>query len=87
MRQIPGRRIANNTPVDPGFEGVGYSNKLVPATALKLPEVPAGKYPDAPQDHQRYHVWLPEKAGSLDLIITVTKRWLNRKPKAVLSRR
>jgi hypothetical protein len=77
--------IANNVPVEPGFVGVEYSNKLVPAAArLGLPKVPEGSFPNAPQDHQRYQIWLPEQAGSLDLKITVTKRWQNRLPKISL---
>ncbi len=77
--------IAKNKPVEMGFEGVEYSTKLVPAAEkLKLPKVAEGSFPNAPQDHQRYHIWLPEKAGSLDLTITVVKRWQNRLPKISL---
>jgi hypothetical protein len=76
--------IANNQPVEPGFEGVEYSAKLVPATPLKLPKLAEGSWPAAPQDHQRYFLWLPETGGTLDLKVTVVKRWQNRLPKLSL---
>ncbi|HEY1065471.1 MAG TPA: hypothetical protein VGE52_05155, partial [Pirellulales bacterium] len=76
--------IVKNIPAEPGFVGVEFSNKLAPATPLKLPSVPEGRFPDAPQDHQRYYVWLPDTKESLDLRIAVKKRWLNRLPKATL---
>ena len=77
--------IAANEPVDPGFAGVEYSTKLVPAAGpLGLPDVPAGSFPTVPQDMQRYYVWLPEKAKSLDLKVTVTKVWENRQPEVRL---
>lgn len=85
IAQILADGVAKNIPVDPGFTGVAYSTNLIPAAQrLKLPEVSPGVFPDAPQDHQRYFVWLPEKAGSLDLKIRVEKRWLIRSPKASL---
>ncbi len=77
--------IAGNQPVEPGFEGVEYSQKLVPAAErLQLPDVAEESFPTAAQDHQRYHIWLPEGAESLDLEITVTKLWENRSPKISL---
>ncbi len=77
--------IAKNIPVDPGFAGVEFSRALVPAAArLKLPEVPPGEFPSAPQDRQQYFVWIPEGAGRLDLRISVKKVWANRMPKVTL---
>lgn len=76
--------MANNKPVDPGFEGVAYSDKLVPATLLKLPQVAAGSFPDKPQDRQRYFVWIDEGAQKLDLKVRVEKLWANRMPKLSL---
>lgn len=74
--------IARNRPVDPGFEGVEYGKRLVPAAGpLRLPEVPAGSFPEAPQDQQRYAIWVPDGAGSVDLKVTVRKVWANRMPK------
>lgn len=77
--------MAKNKPVEMGFEGVEYSSKLVPAAAkLGLPKVAEGSFPFAPQDNQRYHIWIPEKASSLDLKVTVRKVWQNRLPKISL---
>lgn len=76
--------IANNEPVDPGFEGVEYSDKLVPAAGpLKLPEVPTGSFPAKPQDRQRYSIWL-EQPGTLELKVRVQKVWANRMPRLSL---
>ena len=76
--------IAHNQPVEPGFVGVEFSAKLVPSTPLDLPSVADGSLPTASQDHQRFYVWLPEKAGSLDVTVTVRKIWANRTPKISL---
>ncbi len=77
--------IKKQQPVDPGFEGKEYSRQLVPAAAaLKLANVPQGRFPTAAQDHQQYFIWVPEKAGSVDLSIAVQKRWVNRLPKVSL---
>jgi hypothetical protein len=77
--------IAKNQPAEPGFDGVEYSSRLVPAAGrLGLPRVAEGSWPAAPQDHQRYLVWLPEKGGTLDLTVTVRKVWQNRLPKLSL---
>lgn len=77
--------IANNAPVDPGFAGVEFGRDLVPAAAaLKLPDVPPGSFPTHPQDRQRYHVWLPEGSGTLDLKMTVEKVWALRQPRVSL---
>ncbi|MBA3700000.1 MAG: DUF4838 domain-containing protein [Planctomycetes bacterium] len=68
-------------PVDPGFTQVIFSTTLVPAAEqLKFNTVPAGRFPDAPQDQQRWWLWLPQ-AGGLDAEVTVHKRWANRVPK------
>lgn len=73
--------IAGNLPVDPGFAGVEFSRNLVPSAGrLKLKDVPPGRFPAAPQDRQRYFIWVPEGAGRVDLKITVQKVWANRMP-------
>jgi len=77
--------IARNQPADPGFAGVEFGRKLVPAFArLKLPHVTPGAFATNPQDHQRYFIWVPEGAGGVDLKITVQKVWANRMPKISL---
>lgn len=77
--------IAKNIPVDPGFESVGFSGKLVPAAGpLKLPSVPPGRFPSEAQDHQRYHVWIPEGVERINLKVTVRKVWANRMPRISL---
>jgi hypothetical protein len=76
--------IANNQPVDYGFEGIAYSTKLIPAKALQLPKVSAGTWPAMPQDQQRFYVWLEPKTPTLNLKIRVDKRWASREPKLSL---
>jgi len=76
--------IAKNIPVDPGFAGVEFSRTLVPSAPLKLPAVSDGSFPAAPQDHQRYFLWMPEKAGRLELKVAVKKVWANRMPRLSL---
>jgi len=76
--------IAANQPVDPGFTPKTFSTTLIPATPrLALNHVPAGRFPDAPQDQQRWWAWLPQ-AGALDLEVTIHKRWATRTPKLSL---
>lgn len=76
--------ITTYQPVDPGFTPVTFSTTLVPAAEkLKFNSVPAGRFPDAPQDQQRWWLWLPQ-AGGLDSEVTVHKRWANRVPKQSL---
>jgi hypothetical protein len=85
IARILAEGIAKNQPVDPGFVGVEYSKRLVPAAGrLRLPQVPVGKFPGEPQDHQQYWVWIPERSGVLDLTIRVQKVWANRMPKISL---
>jgi hypothetical protein len=77
--------IAKNTPIDPGFASAGFSGKLVPAAArLKLPAVPPGRFPGEAQDHQRYHLWVPEGAGRVAIKVAVQKVWANRMPRISL---
>src|SRR6185436_8250415 len=84
--QILAAGIAKNQPVDPGFAGVEFSRTLVPAAErLKLPAAPAGAFPSATQDRQKYFVWIPEGAGRLDLKISVKKVWANRMPRITLT--
>ncbi len=76
--------ISSHQPVDPGFVPVTFSSTLVPATPrLRLNPVPAGRFPDAAQDQQRWWLWLPQ-AGTLDLRVTIEKKWANRAPKLSL---
>ncbi len=85
MAKIRAAGIANNVPVDPGFAGVEFSRKLVPAAAaLNLADVPPGNFPSHPQDQQRYYVWVPEGAGTMDLKIAVQKVWALRAPRVSL---
>jgi hypothetical protein len=71
-------------PVDPGFTVKSFSTALVPAAGkLSFNAVPPGRFPDAPQDQQRWWLWLP-KAGGLEAEVTVHKRWANRVPKQSL---
>ncbi len=76
---------ANNTPVEMGFIPVAFSDKLVPSTPLKLPEVPAGTYPGASQDHQRYLVWVPGAPAAFTLQVTVQRVWALRPHKITLT--
>jgi len=76
--------IAAYQPVDPGFTPVTFSTNLVPAAEkLKLNRVPAGRFPDAPQDQQHWWLWLP-RAGALDVDVTIEKKWATRTPKLSL---
>lgn len=79
---ILAKGIEKNVPVEPGFEGVEYSRRLVPAAPLKLPKVPPGRFPAAPQDLQRFWLWVEK--GPIDLQVTVQKVWANRRPKLTL---
>lgn len=77
--------MQKHQPVDPGFEGKEFSRKLVPAAQpLRLAAAPLGSFPPSAQDHQQYFIWVPEKAGSVDLAIRVQKVWVNRLPKVSL---
>ncbi len=84
ITQILKQGIAQNQPVDPGFESVTFSKNLVPATGLKLPEVEPGHWPNRPQDRQHYYIWLGEEDKPLNLNVRVEKVWANRPPKLSL---
>lgn len=84
LTKILSEGIANNLPVDPGFAGVAYSDKLVPAAALKLPTVQQGSWPAAPQDQQRFYIWVKPKTTIIDLKVRVERKWANRMPKLSL---
>ncbi|MCL2120069.1 MAG: DUF4838 domain-containing protein [Planctomycetaceae bacterium] len=72
----------NNTPVDPGFEGVVYGKNLVPAAkVLGLPETPQGYFPTESQDLQVYQIYLPEGEKELELKVTVRPLWKSRTTK------
>lgn len=77
--------IANNQPVEPGFEGVTYSDVLVPAAKrLGLAVVKPGHFPTKPQDRQRYYVWLDQGIDQLNVKVRVQKVWANRMPELTL---
>lgn len=76
--------IIDNEPVDPGFQSIGFSPNLVPATSLALAKVERGSWPESPQDHQRFHIWINQKNKELNLKVRVVKRWANRMPKLSL---
>ena len=74
--------LQNNTPIDPGFEGVIFSKTLVPAAEkLAFPETPPGYFPTHPQDRQVYQVYLSEDRKEIELNITVEPLWKQRTPK------
>jgi hypothetical protein len=76
--------IEKNQPAEPGFVGVEFSKELVPALPrLALPKVQPGSFPSEAQDRQRYYLWAPE-GRTIDLKVTVKKRWANRAPKLEL---
>lgn len=77
--------IANNKPVDSGFEAATFSRELVPAAEkLGLPTVAPGYFPREPQDRQRYYIWVKEGAGAVELKVSVRKIWTNRMPRVSL---
>lgn len=77
--------IANNQPVDPGFEAATFSRDLVPASErLGLPSVAPGYFPIEPQDRQRYYIWVKQGAGAVELKVSVRKIWANRMPRVSL---
>jgi hypothetical protein len=74
--------LKNNTPIDPGFESVVFSKKLVPAAKwLDFPETPQGYFPTESQDLQMYQVYLSEENKEIELKITVKPLWKNRTTK------
>jgi len=74
--------LKNNTPMEPGFESVVFSKKLVPAAEkLGFPETPQGYFPTHPQDRQVYQVYLSENDKELALKLTVEPVWKQRTPK------
>ncbi len=54
--------IAANEPTELDFEPVEYSDQLVPATALKLPEVKASQRPERFRGRQAAYTWLPHES-------------------------
>lgn len=77
--------IANNQPVEMGFTPIAFSDQLVPSTPLQLPSVPPGSFPSAPQDNQRYLVWVPQAPAEFTLRVTVQHVWNLRPHKITLS--
>jgi len=76
--------IANNQPVEMGFTPVGFSDQLVPATKLKLPDMPLGSYPPESQDHHTYYIWIDRAPAEFHLKVTVQKLWALRPHKITL---
>ena len=62
--------IQANEPTELGFEPVEYSEDLVPAAALGLPETGPAKRPETFRGLQRVHTWLPEGRRRLELRVT-----------------
>ncbi len=67
--------IAANEPVELAFEPVEFSEDLVPADPLKLPEVAHGSFPTVPQDRQTYWIWVEQAPAEVALEVTVEKVW------------
>jgi hypothetical protein len=62
--------IQANEPMTLDIKLVEYSEDLVPANTLGLPETGAGKRPDTFRGLQTVHTWLPEGRRSLELKVT-----------------
>lgn len=68
--------IANNQPVERGFDPIEFSKNLVPATAkLKVPDLPAGSVPTNPQNTHNYYVWIDNAPAEIPLKVTVQRVW------------
>ncbi|MHB0937091.1 MAG: DUF4838 domain-containing protein [Armatimonadota bacterium] len=76
--------IANNQPVEMGFTPVEFSDKLVPADPLKLPEVALGSFPNESQDHHIYFTWVPKAPADVQMKVTVQRKWALRPHKITL---
>jgi len=62
--------VKANEPTELDFEPVEYSQDLVPAVAIGLPETGPGKRPNTFRGLQRVHTWLPEGRRRLELTVT-----------------
>ncbi|MEX2577781.1 MAG: DUF4838 domain-containing protein [Verrucomicrobiales bacterium] len=62
--------IEANQPTVLDFEQTAYSEDLVPATRLNLPEVEPGSRPDQFRGRQSFHTWLPADRGRIELQVT-----------------
>jgi hypothetical protein len=82
IQAILTKGIATYKPVELNFDTIAFSDELVPATPLKLPSVPRGKYPPASQDIHNYYVWVDKGTPSIDLKVRVKHRW-NNKPHSI----
>lgn len=81
LASILSQGIAHNEPVESGIESVEFSERLVPAAErLKLAETKLGSLPAAPQDRQRYALWVENEGDTIDLQVTVQKVWAIRPP-------
>ncbi len=69
IRTLVQAGIENHQETDLDFEPVEYSEELVPATALQLPEVPAGDLGSFRGHHAAY-TWFPEDDRELVLQVT-----------------
>lgn len=62
--------IESNEPTELDFEPAEFSQHLVPATTIGLPETGPGKRPDTFRGLQTVHTWLPQGRKKLDLKVT-----------------
>ena len=62
--------IQANEPTELDFVPVKYSDDLVPAVAIGLPETGPGKRPNTFRGLQKVHTWLPEGRRKLELTVT-----------------
>lgn len=85
IRAILREGIANNQPVEMGFTPIAFSEELVPAAPLKLPDAPSGTFPSVPQDRHLYLVWVPEAPAEFTLKVTVQQVWNLRPHKITLT--
>ncbi len=59
--------IAANQPTVLDFEAKKYSDDLVPATQLNLPQVAAGGYDERGRGRQQIYTWFPENRRQVEL--------------------
>jgi len=62
--------IAANQPTVLDFEAKKYSDDLVPATQLDLPQVVAGGYDERGRGRQQIYTWFPENHRQVELEVT-----------------
>jgi hypothetical protein len=62
--------IAANKPTVLDFEPRKFSDDLVPAKGLNLPQVPVGRYDNRGRGRQQIYTWLPESHHQIELDVT-----------------